>query len=383
MSDANAGAGIRFAQLATADGGFIGRVTLAVPSTLNSLTLDMVDAFSARLDDWESSAGLRALWIEGEGDRAMCAGGDVQALHHSCRANHDAGERIDTYAEDFFEREYRLDYRLHMWRTPVVVWGQGIVMGGGLGFFSAGSHRIVGARSRIAMPEITIGLFPDAGGTALLCGIPDGIGLFLGLTGAQVGATDACHFGVATHAIDAGARSAVIDALTAARWSGDAGDNRRRLTAWLNGLALTYPFELPVAPLREHAERIAGALAGADDAATRVAALVALQGRDEWLDKAIGNLVRGCPMTAAIVGEQLARGEALRLADKFRQELVIGVACARHTDFAEGVRALLIDKDGAPQWRHGGFEDVTQADLDAHFKPPWTAHPLDDLGASE
>lgn len=381
MSDVGAGTDIRFAELETADGGFIGRVTLDVPATLNSLTLDMVDAFAARLDDWAGQPRLRALWIEGEGDRAMCAGGDIQALHRSCHANHVAGERVDAYAEDFFEREYRLDYRLHVWPTPVIVWGQGVVMGGGLGFFSAGSHRIVGARSRIAMPEITIGLFPDAGGTALLCGIPDGIGSFLGLTGAQVGATDALHFGIATHAIDAGARQTVLDALVAACWSGDPGDNHRRVTAWLNVAALAHGYELPPAPLREHAADISAVLASAKDTVARVAALTTLQGRDEWLDRAIGNLVRGCPMTAAIVDEQLARGAGLGLADKFRQELVIGAACARHTDFAEGVRALLIDKDGSPQWRHASVEDVSTADLEAHFTLPWPHNPLDDLGA--
>lgn len=371
--------GVRFAELPTSDGGHIGRITLAAPKTLNALTLGMIDAIAARLDHWAGDAGLRALWIEGEGDRALCAGGDIQALYRAMKANHDAGALVDDYAETFFEHEYRLDFRLHTWPTPVLCWGQGVVMGGGLGFFSAASHRIVGEKSRLAMPEITIGLFPDAGGTAFLCAMPEPLGLFLGLTGAHVNGADALWLGVATHGIGVEAREATLERLTAERWSADARDNRRRCDAWLNDLARTHPASLPPAQLPDRAGAIAGALGGVADAGAAAAALEALGARDEWLGKAVETFAAGCPMTAAVVVEQLGRGTGLSLAEKFRLELVVGTACARHTDFAEGVRALLIDKDRTPRWRHPAFDAVPREDVQAHFTAPWAEHPLSDL----
>ena len=134
----------------------LGRVTLSVAATLNSLTLEMVDLLQAQLDVWREADDIGAVFIEGAGEKAFCAGGDVQALHKSSVET--PGGPCD-YAENFFAREYRMNYTLHTYHKPLVCWGHGIVMGGGLGVMAGCSHRVVTEKTRIAMPEVTIALF--------------------------------------------------------------------------------------------------------------------------------------------------------------------------------------------------------------------------------
>ena len=145
--------------------GKVGRVTLNAASTLNSLTLEMVDLLQAQLDAWREDDHIAAIFIDGAGEKAFCAGGDVQALHESAVAT--PGGPCD-YAENFFAREYRMNYDLHTYSKPIICWGHGIVMGGGLGVMAGCSHRIVTEKTRIAMPEVTIALFPDVGGSWFL-----------------------------------------------------------------------------------------------------------------------------------------------------------------------------------------------------------------------
>ena len=158
-----------------ANAGHIGRVTLNVPGTLNSLTLEMVDLLQAQLDKWRDDERIAAVFIEGSGDKAFCAGGDVQALHRS--AVETPGGPCE-YAEDFFTREYRMNYTLHTYPKPLVCWGHGIVMGGGLGVMAGCSHRVVTETTRIAMPEVTIALFPDVGGSWFLNHMPGSTACF-------------------------------------------------------------------------------------------------------------------------------------------------------------------------------------------------------------
>lgn len=198
--------GIEFELWPSAGPGHIAVATLNVPATLNSLDLTMVDALAEALAQWRDDPAVAMVYLRGAGDRAFCAGGDIQALYRSCKANQAARRRIDTYAEDFFEREYRLDYDLHTFPKPVLCFGHGVVMGGGLGLLAASRFRVVTPKSRVAMPEITIGLFPDAGGTTLLSAMPGSLGLFLGLTGTHFRGGDARALGLGTHLIadDAG-----------------------------------------------------------------------------------------------------------------------------------------------------------------------------------
>ena len=180
-------------QVHQATAGNIGHLTLNVPKTLNSLTRDMVEMLTEHLEAWAVDDAIMAVVIDGASEKAFCAGGDVQALRNSCLAT--PGGPCD-YAENFFAREYRMNYILHRYPKPVICWGHGVVMGGGLGILAACSHRVVSERTRIGMPEVTIALFPDVGGSWFLNKMPGQVGRFLALTAANINASDAIFCGL-------------------------------------------------------------------------------------------------------------------------------------------------------------------------------------------
>ena len=208
----------------------LGRVTLSVAATLNSLTLDMVDLLQEQLDAWRGDRDIAAIFIEGAGQKAFCAGGDVQALHRSATAT--PGGPCD-YAESFFTREYRMNYTLHTYSKPVICWGHGIVMGGGLGVMAGCSHRVVTEKTRIAMPEVTIALFPDVGGSWFLNHMPGKSGQFLALTGASINAADAIYTGMADRFISSERKAEVLQQLLRQEWGGDAAQQSRAGTPHL------------------------------------------------------------------------------------------------------------------------------------------------------
>ena len=172
----------------------LGHITLNAEATLNSLSLEMIDLIQAALDRWRSQADIIAIFFDAAGSKAFSAGGDIQNLYHDMQAT-PGGPCI--YCEAFFEREYRLDFDLHQYPKPTLAWGHGIVMGGGLGIFSACQFRIATEKTRMAMPEITIGLFPDAGATYTFSRMDPAWAYFLALTGAQISGADAQHIGMA------------------------------------------------------------------------------------------------------------------------------------------------------------------------------------------
>ena len=175
------------------DGRQLGVVTLNAPKTLNSLSLDMIDLMLPQLIKWQDDPQIVLVLFLSAGDRAFSAGGDIQNLYHDM-VEHPEGPC--PYSDAFFEREYRLDYLIQTYDKPTVVWGQGIAMGGGLGVLTACSHKIGTETMRIAMPEITIGLFPDAGATYALSRMPEHYAYFLAWTGANVNGEDARRVGL-------------------------------------------------------------------------------------------------------------------------------------------------------------------------------------------
>ncbi|MEI6839543.1 MAG: enoyl-CoA hydratase/isomerase family protein, partial [Alcaligenaceae bacterium] len=188
MSEVNSeNAVVLFEELNCANGMRIGIATLNTPKTLNGLSLEMTRLLAKKIEVWANDPKLAVLVLKGAGDKAFCAGGDLHALHHSMVDNQGRAAIENQHAGTFFAEEYALDYRLHTFPKPILVWGDGIVMGGGMGLMIGASHRVVTDTSRLAMPEISIGLFPDVGGTWMLNRLPGKTGLFLGLTGAQIG----------------------------------------------------------------------------------------------------------------------------------------------------------------------------------------------------
>ena len=366
---------VLISELETANGCRLGHAALNVESTLNALSLDMVRSLTPALTRWSQDDSVTAVLITGAGDRAFCAGGDIQALYRAIVANHDAGSVVDDYPFRFFEEEYRLDYQIHTFSKPVITLGHGVVMGGGLGIFGASSHRIVTEKSRLAVPEITIGLFPDAGGTWTLGNMPAHWASFLGLTGSQINGADALLCGLATHAVGHDGRDSVLATLLELPWQNDADADEALVSEALDALV---PPSMPESALVKIPEREIHR----DDLAAEVAATHALAGASDWVDRGLKNLAHGCPTTAGIVIEQLRRVVGMSLADTFRPEVTVATHCAHNEDFREGVRALLIDKDNSPQWRFGDLEHLQWDHVLSHFDEPWPEHPLADLGSS-
>ncbi|WP_299495315.1 enoyl-CoA hydratase/isomerase family protein [uncultured Shewanella sp.] len=370
-------ADVIFSTLPTQDGHFIGRVTLNCEAALNALNLDMVSAMLAQLTRWKNDPELVCILLEGAGDKAFCAGGDVRAIY---QAGIKAPNAINPEALRFFEQEYRLDYLLHRFEKPVIIWGDGIVMGGGLGLMMGGSHRIVTERSRIAMPEVTIGLYPDVGGSYFLNRMPGKIGLFLGMTAYHMNDADARYVNIATHCLASQDKATMLDALQALQWQ---QTNSTQHHSMLNTFFEHY--QTPVnklSRLQQHQDMIDSLMAGSlDEIVNRVKQL---DTEAQWLQRAIQSLLKGSPLSWCLIYAQSQLSEKLTLADIFQFELGLSVNCSAYGDFKEGVRALLIDKDRNPKWQFLEFSVDCERAASRLLTSPWKdePHPLRDLAVA-
>lgn len=367
---------VLFDTLTTASGHRFGRATLNVPASLNALSLEMVDLLQPQLEAWAQDAHIAGVLLDASGDKAFCAGGDVVGLCHVIRAL-PPGE-VPPLAQDFFEREYRLDHLIHTYPKPLVCWGHGFVMGGGIGLMAGASHRVATPRTRMAMPEISIGLYPDVGGSWLLSRLPGRTGAFLALTGAHLNAADALFAGLADFVVPHECHGDLLAALSSAHWTGARDDDDAQLSHLLQTLG--QGVALPDSPLRTHFDRI-NAVIGHDrlqDIAPRLSALA--DDADPWLAQAAQTFMKGSPTSAALGLALQRRARLMSLADTFRLELQASVGCCAHPDFAEGVRALLVDKDKNPRWQPATLAEVTPAWIEEHLRPRFAgAHPLADL----
>ena len=365
---------VLFGTILTSSGHRFGRATLDAPASLNALSLAMVDALAAQLDAWAADPDIVGVVLDAAGDKAFCAGGDVVALYRSIRDTEPG--QVPADAARFFEHEYRLDYRIHTYPKPLLCWGHGIVMGGGIGLLAGASHRVVTPRTRLAMPEITIGLYPDVGASWFLGRAPGRIGPFLALTGAPLNASDACFAGLGDFILDHADHARVLKGIAMAGWSGIPDVDSARLGRLLDVCARDVA--APASQLQARLERIS-AVIGHDalqDIAPRLRMLA--NDPDPWLAAAGAAFAKGSPTSARLALEMQRRARHLSLADVFRLEYRASVGCCMHPDFAEGVRALLVDKDKSPAWHPANLGNVTDAHIAGHLAPV-SPHPLADL----
>lgn len=367
---------VLFKEMPTRSGHTIGFAQLNAEKSLNALSLSMIRLLDAQLRTWATDPDVACVVLHGAGEKAFCAGGDVRSLYHAMKEY--SGVPPIPGAVAFFNEEYRLDYLLHRYPKPLLVWGTGIVLGGGLGLLAGASHRVVTEASRIGMPEITIGLFPDVGASWFLQRMPRRAGMFLALTGALINGHDALVAGLGDHFLRSNDRETVFARLSEIAWTGDAGTDRRTLSAQLQEMPTP---SLPASNLQQNADLIETFCSG-NSINQVVTNIVGYAGDDAWLKRAAATLAAGSPTTAALSWELQRRAGTISLADTFRMELTVAVQCCAHPDLAEGVRALLIDKDNAPRWTPPTLDEVTPAWLDEHFaEPTWPGgnHPLADL----
>ncbi|WP_368643012.1 enoyl-CoA hydratase/isomerase family protein [Castellaniella ginsengisoli] len=372
---------VLFQEIQGRDGRRIGVATLNSPQTLNGLSLPMCRLLDERLQAWAADDSLVAVVLNGAGGKAFCAGGDLHALYRSMLDSPADDPWANAAARAFFETEYRLDYRIHCYPKPVLCWASGIVMGGGVGLMLGASHRIVTGTTRFAMPEVTIGLFPDVAGTWMLSRLPRGIGTFLAFTGAQLGAGDCLHYGLADRVCDAEGLEALLAALAAVDWAADPGSHAVQVDAVLDACQTPAP---EPGPLQRHAGSIRQACNRTGFLEIGAAIAAWKNHPDPWLARAAATFLSGSPGSARLSHTLLARARHRSLAETFRTEFTASLHCCAEPDFREGIRALLIDKDKTPHWNPATLEQAT-ADWAQRFlaplEPAGQPHPLADLGA--
>lgn len=368
-----------FNELNLNNGQKLGVATLNAPKALNALSLEMIEQLLKKFTTWSKSPEIAAVWLEGTGDRAFCAGGDIVALYKSMTEFSSQGQdpaKENTYAEAFFTKEYRLDYLIHTFPKPLIVWGNGIVMGGGMGLFAGANFRVVTENSRLAMPEITIGLYPDVGGSWFLNRMPGRVGVFLGLTGAHFNAADAKFVGLADRFVAHEQRHSVMNALIEAKWGVDDFRCVSQVLAEYEAKSLEQQPEGQIEPRFKLIQE----LTDGNSSAQRVERLLAYEGDDAWLNRAISSLKAGSPTSMLLIQRQLRRSKFSSLAEVFQQELNLSMQCCFKGEFAEGVRALLIDKDRNPRWHFARLQEVEDSWIDEFFVPVWKKNPLRKLG---
>ncbi|GAB11289.1 hypothetical protein GOARA_067_00310 [Gordonia araii NBRC 100433] len=314
----------------------VGEIVLNRPKALNALDQAMIDDMTPVLRDWADDPAVETVLVTSGIDRAFCAGGDIRAIREAALAGDDAA--ITRY----FSSEYKLDQLIANYPKPYIALIDGAAMGGGLGISVHGEVRVVTEKALIAMPETAIGFFPDIGSTYFLPRLPVGVGMWLGLTGARIRGTQAVDVGLATHSVS----SASVGDLAAAIRAGTP-----------LGEALSAAEPAPPAedlPLRAVADYFGGD--------NPVPAIVGgLRGGDEWA-KAMAELIDNCsPTSLFVTAEMIARGAQSSLDECFDRELHAAEQITATPDFAEGVRAVLVDKDRDPSFSPASIDDVDPA----------------------
>ncbi len=338
--------------------GALGVITLTRPAALNALDDEMIEGMHAALTRWADDDAVAAVWVQG-GDRGLCAGGDVRAVREVALTGD-----LDR-AMSFFRAEYALNQLIGDFGKPYVAWMDGIVMGGGLGISAHGSHRLVTERTKIAMPETIIGFFPDVGALWWLSRAPGELGIHLALTGTTIDGVDAVAVGLADHVVSSDAQEQVYADLSRAASTLTADD----LAAW--------------APPAEHL--IDAAASGesshldslrtwVDECYSGVDLAPIVEKLRSSPEPAAGQALElmeeRSPFSVAITLEAIRRAADMSLNEVLAQDAVLARSCIAHPDFAEGVRAQLVDKDRSPAWATTHLSNIDQADVIAAFEAP-------------
>ncbi|MGU3346547.1 enoyl-CoA hydratase/isomerase family protein [Pseudomonas monsensis] len=365
---------LHFEELTGTDGARLGIASLDAEKSLNALSLPMINALSDKLNAWAKDPQIVCVLLRGNGAKAFCAGGEVRSLVEACRAH--PGE-VPPLAAQFFAAEYRLDYSLHTYPKPLIGWGHGYVLGGGMGLLQGASTRIVTPSSRLAMPEITIGLYPDVGASWFLARLPGKLGLFLGLTGSHMNGRDAIDLDLADRFLLDEQQPELIEGLLQLNWQ---EQTDMQLNSLLKALQQEAVAQMPEAQWLPRRQQIDELLDVSDVTCAWKAISLQRDSHDPLIARAAKTLSEGSPLTAHLVWEQIRRARHLSLAEVFQMEYTLSLNCCRHPEFSEGVRARLIDKDQKPHWHWPDVSSVPDAVVEAHFHKVWEGrHPLADL----
>lgn len=330
--------------------GAAGVIRLNRPKTINAMTFEMSIGIDKALDQFEADPAVGLVLLEGAGERGLCAGGDIRGLYESSRAGGDLGKR-------FWRQEYIMNARIARFPKPYVAFMDGLVMGGGVGLSAHGSHRVVTEKTKLAMPEVGLGFFPDVGGTWLLARSPGETGTYFGLTGQTMNGPDAVYAGFADAVVPSGKLAALREALTKLRAGATPADVKSLIDGFATGEAAG-----PVAAIEPQVDRWFGFDRMQDIVA-------ALQADGSELAQATLKALNEKSPRGMVVALKLLR--LARTASSLEQCLVREYRAALQVfasdDFREGVRAAVIDKDRNPKWSPARIEEVTPEMLAPYF----------------
>ncbi|MGY8821059.1 MAG: enoyl-CoA hydratase/isomerase family protein [Pseudomonadales bacterium] len=333
----------------------VGYLTLNRPAGLNAVTLEMVRMLHRQLQQWADDQDVVAVVLRGAGEKAFCAGGDIRSLY-------DSYQNGDSLHREFFEEEYALDQYIHAYSKPLMALMNGFVLGGGMGLVQGASLRVISERTRMGMPEVGIGYFPDVGGSYFLSRLPDNLGIYMGLTGNHVSSADALYAGLADYSVLYEQFDELEQALDRQDWS---APPVQALTNLLVSVGCT---ELPDPPFAALAPAIEQHFAHDSVAAIRQS--LADETRPayrDWAAETLKVVDSRSPLSLSVTLEMLRRGRELSLADCFAMELHLDRQWFDQGDIIEGVRALIVDKDKNPRWNPPTLEEVTPERVAAFF----------------
>ncbi len=333
--------------------GAAGVVTLNRPKALNAVSHAMVLALRAQLDDWAQDPAVTRVVMTAAGERAFSAGGDIRAVTELGKAG-----RFED-ALQFWRDEYALNAAIKNYRKPYVSLIDGIVMGGGVGISVHGSHRVAGDKFQFAMPEVGIGFFPDIGATWFLPRMPGELGAFCALTGERFNGADAFGAGIATHRVPSARFGALLEG-----WTGTVS-----VDAVLAAFAENAGEGPAVAPILARRAAIDRLFAGASVEDILTALDGATGGDAEWAAKTAATIRTKCPLSLKLALAQVRRGETWDFVACMRAEFRIVSRVIHGTDFYEGVRAVIVDKDNKPRWRPATLAAVSETEVERHFAP--------------
>lgn len=347
----------------------VGVLTLNRPEALNALSLEMIRIMNDALRAWRHDDSIVAVLFRSSSERAFCAGGDIRFFHRvaSATGGPAAGSAL---LEDFFTEEYQLNHLIHTYPKPSFALMDGIVMGGGMGISQGATTRVVTERTRMGMPEVSIGLFPDVGGGYFLSRAKGCTGFDLALTGRIVHAADALFAGLADLAVPSSALAGIDAVLKAAA----PGTQVAALTGYLQRQTLVHED----GALKKNHQAVDRHFSHADVAAT----LASLRADpSEYAAEALKLMSQRSPVMLCVTLEQLRRAQTQTIGECLRMERTIMRRCFEGTEILEGIRSRVIDKDNAPRWQHQAVEQVQAEEVASYFAPAWPAyaHPLRDL----
>ncbi len=337
----------------------IGWLKINRPEVLNAINTEVVELLTNALEEWQNDASVLFVCLSGAGEKGLCAGGDMRKFYDLEAKN------VAAYAERFFSTEYRLDALIHNYSKPIIAYMNGIVMGGGVGLSVGASHRIVTETTKWAMPEMNIGFFPDVGASFFLNQMPDYIGRYLALTAKIIRANDTMYIGVADYAIQSSEWHIIEEKLLNQAWS--QASIHQDLDAFFDSNSTK---AVDIAELKAHLEDINHHFK--HGTVEEIVASLEVKSADgnEWATLALKTLLTKSPTSLKLTLQQLINGENKSLNECLAMEKNIAIHFMNTPDFYEGVRAVLVDKDGSPNWNPNKLAVLTKADIERYFSNP-------------